>query len=350
MKVDLEHAPAARLLMLTAALVVIIAGMKASEAIVVPFIMSVFIAVICGPPMFWMRHRGLPTGVAILVVMGIVVLGGLLIAALVGSSVDDFSRNLPNYQARLSGQTAALISWLSGIGIYVPADVVRDYFDPGKAMKLAGGILTGFTGILTNAFLILLTVIFILLEASSFPRKLRRVLDEPELSLQGFQEFTETVKSYMAIKTGISLATGLLIFVWLAVLGVDYPLLWGMLAFLLNYVPNIGSIIAAVPPVLLALVQLGPGSALATLAGFLVANVVMGSVVEPRFMGRGLGLSTLVVFLSLVFWGWLLGPVGMLLSVPLTMTVKIALDTSDETRWIAVLLGPDDKQTSEKVA
>jgi predicted PurR-regulated permease PerM len=137
----------------------------------------------------------------------------------------------------------------------------------------------------------------------------------------------------------VSLATGVLVAVWLVVLGLDYPLLWGLLAFLLNYVPNIGSIIAAVPAVLLAVVQLGILRALLVAAGFLVVNLVMGGAVEPRFMGRGLGLSTLVVFLSLLFWGWLLGPVGMLLSVPLTMTVKIALDSREDTRWAAVLLG-----------
>jgi predicted PurR-regulated permease PerM len=117
--------------------------------------------------------------------------------------------------------------------------------------------------------------------------------------------------------------------------------LWGLVAFLFNFVPNIGSIIAAVPALLLALVQLGPGPALAAGAGYLVVNIVMGNVVEPRFMGRGVGLSTLVVFLSLVFWGWVLGPVGMLLSVPLTMVVKLALEANPETRWIAVLIGPD---------
>lgn len=123
--------------------------------------------------------------------------------------------------------------------------------------------------------------------------------------------------------------------------GIDYALLWGVLAFLLNFVPNIGSIIAAVPAVLLALIQLGPFSALMTAMGYLIANMVMGNIIEPRYMGKGLGLSTLVVFLSLVFWGWVLGPVGMLLSVPLTMLMKIALESSDETRWLAILMGPD---------
>ena len=146
------------------------------------------------------------------------------------------------------------------------------------------------------------------------------------------------------------LGTGIAIGVWLAVIGVDYAMLWGLLAFLLNYVPNIGSIIAAVPTVLFAAVQLGPGAALWSAAGYLVVNVVVGSVVEPRFMGRGLGLSTLVVFLSLVFWGWVLGPVGMFLSVPLTMMIKIALDSRPDTHWIAVLLGPEGAAEEELAA
>ena len=136
--------------------------------------------------------------------------------------------------------------------------------------------------------------------------------------------------------------TGLIVTTMLWSLGVDFPILWGLLAFLLNYVPTIGSIIAAIPPVLLALVQLGLGPALGVAIGFVAINVIMGNAVEPRFMGRGLGLSTLVVFLSLVVWGWILGPVGMLLSVPLTMTAKIALEANPETEWIAHLLGPAD--------
>ena len=208
-------------------------------------------------------------------------------------------------------------------------------------MKLVARLLTGLAGALTNAFLILITVIFILLEASGFFAKLRTTVADPDRSFETIDKFLSTIQRYMAIKTVVSLATGIAITVWLAILGVDYPLLWGLLAFLLNYVPNIGSLLAAVPPVLLALLQLGVGPALLTALGYLVVNIVIGTVIEPRFMGRGLGLSTLIVFLSLVFWGWVLGPVGMFLSVPLTMTIKIGLDSSENTRWIAVLMGPE---------
>ena len=144
----------------------------------------------------------------------------------------------------------------------------------------------------------------------------------------------------MVIKTLISLATGLLIGIWLTVLGVDFPILWGFLAFLLNYVPSVGSTIAGVPAVLLALIHLGVGRAVMAAAGYMAVNFILDNVIETRIMGRKLGLSTLVVFLSLIFWGSMLGPVGMVLCIPLTMTVKFACENNEDTQWIALLLGP----------
>jgi predicted PurR-regulated permease PerM len=139
----------------------------------------------------------------------------------------------------------------------------------------------------------------------------------------------------------VSLGTGLCVSIGLFFLGLDYAPLWGLLAFLFNYIPNVGSIIAAVPAVLLAVVQLDLGHALLVAALYLIVNVIMGNAVEPRLMGQKLGLSALVIFISLVFWGWVLGPVGMLLSVPLTMVVKIALEVNESTRWLAILLSSD---------
>jgi predicted PurR-regulated permease PerM len=333
-----------------AACVVIIAGMKSATTIFVPFILSAFIAIISAPPMYWLQNKGIPSVAAVLIVviaiMGVV----LLIAALVGQSVTDFSQDLGLYKAKLKTMTAAVLTWMSGLGFKVEGLALDEIFDPGAAMNLAASVLNSLRAVLTNGFLILMTVIFMLLEAASFPNKLKAVMD-PDESRQPFWEvFLNDVKQYMAIKTWISLATGVIIGIWLTILGVDYAILWGLLAFALNYIPNIGSIIAAVPPVLLALIQLGPGRAVAVAAGFLAVNLIMGNAIEPRFMGRGLGLSTLVVFLSLIFWGWVLGPVGMLLSVPLTITAKIALDSRSETRWLAVLLGPEKAVKVEETA
>ena len=328
-----------RMLITCAAVIVIIAGMRAAAPLLVPFLLALFIAIIIAPPLAWLRRRGVPGFFAMLTVIGGFIVFVILLTLLVGSSVDDFMRNFPHYQARLHESSAGLLAWLEGHGVAMSPDFVSNFLDPAKAMKMVTGILTGMGGILTNGFLILITVVFLLMEGASLPAKWRVAFRRPEASLSQLRSIMENINHYMGIKTLTSLATGLLVALWLWLLGVDYPLLWGTLAFLLNFVPNIGSIIAAIPAVLLALIQLGIGSALLVVLGYVVVNVVIGTFLEPRYMGRGLGLSTLVVFLSLVFWGWVLGPVGMLLSVPLTITVKIALDSNESTRWIAILLG-----------
>ncbi len=339
---EINHKTAASKILLTiAAFVVVVAGMSAAKIILVPFLLAVFIAIISAPPLFWLQRKGFPTWLALVTVIMGVLLIGLLVAWLVGSSVKDFSRDLPVYEEKLKQQTTLMIGWLDKLGVDISSLALTKIFNPGAAMKLVAVLLNSLGNVLANGFLILMTVIFMLLEASSFPAKLRTVLSGSQSSLTRLDIFISNVKHYMAIKTLASLATGIFIAIWLTIIGVDYPLLWGLLAFALNYVPNIGSIIAAVPAVLLAIVQLGLVKGLLAAAGYIVINLLMGSVIEPRFMGRSLGLSTLVVFLSLLFWGWILGPVGMLLSVPLTITAKIALDSRDETRWIAVLLGSE---------
>ena len=326
-----------RVILLLAAVVIIIAGMKTAAPLLVPFLLSVFIAVISLPAMNNLQKYGLGAGLSLVIVILAVLTAGVLLSLLIGSSIDDFSRSLPDYQQRITEQKDRLIEWLAGFGVTIPASLGSDILDPNAAMRLLSSIFRNFGSVLANSFLIFITVIFILLEAGSFSRKFALISNQKS---EFFQDFVPKLNGYMGIKTVTSAITGILVALLLWVLGVDNAQLWGVMAFFLNYVPNIGSIIAAVPAVLLALVQLGLGSALLAAAGYLVINIVIGSLLEPRFMGKGLGLSTLVVFLSLVFWGWVLGPVGMLLSVPLTITVKLALDSKQETRWLGVLLGP----------
>ncbi len=336
----LHRASASQILVTMAALIIVVAGMRAAVEILIPFLLAVFIAIISAPLLFWLQKKKIPTWLSLIIIIGVLLLALFLMGALLGSSINDFSTNLPSYEAKLSQQIDALISWIGKMGIDTSGLAVTEMLNPGSAMKIVGAALNSLSKVLTNGFLILMTVIFILLEASGMPLKLRRVLGDPEHSLAGFDSFINDVKQYMAIKTIVSLITGILVAAGLMVIGLDYAVLWAVLAFFLNYIPNIGSIIAAVPAVLLAIVQLGFLHAGLVALGYLVVNLVMGNIVEPRFMGKGLGLSTLVVFLSLIFWGWVLGPVGMLLSVPLTITAKIALDSREDTRWLSVLLGP----------
>ena len=322
-----------------ACFIVIVAGMRAASDILVPFLLSVFIAIIFTPPLFWMQKKGVPNPVAICFIITCLMAIFYLIARIAGTSVNDFTNSLPQYRLLLISKFAGLQRWLAGFGIEISDEMLRNSFDPGTAMQMAAKTLSGLSSALTNVFLILITVIFILLEAAGFPKKIRAGLKTPEKSLANFGKFTQSVNRYLVLKTIFSLITGLLIWIWLRILGVDFAELWALVAFLLNYVPTIGSILASVPAVLLALIQLGTLPCLLTGLGYLIVNTAIGSITEPIFMGKGLSLSTLIVFLSLVFWGWVLGPVGMLLSVPLTMILKIAFESNEETYWISVMIG-----------
>lgn len=332
---------AARTLFVLAAFIIVVAGMRSAESLMVTFLLSGFFAIVCAPPFSLMRAKGLPAWLSLIVVVIFIVLIQLVFITIVTTSLGELSRNMPVYQERLLGLTGETLNILAGWGIDVPREKLLQHFDPGMIFKIAANALGSLGGVLSNSFLIILTVIFMLFEGASLPAKLRLAFGESSNHMQHIQHFLDTVKKYTTIKAVISFLTGLAIYVWLWILDVDFPLLWATIAFLFNFVPNIGSIIAAVPAVLLALIQLGPITALLTVAGYLVVNMVMGNIIEPRYLGKGLGLSTLVVFLSLVFWGWVLGPVGMLLSVPLTMLIKIALESSEETQWLAILMGPE---------
>jgi predicted PurR-regulated permease PerM len=336
-----KRAAKAPALLILASFIIVVAGMKAASSILVPFFLAVFIAVICAPPLFWLQRKGVPKVLALVLILVAILIVGLLFGALIGPSLNDFLSSLPNYQERLSTHITALIGWLREKGVNIPAKEVPRTLHPGWVMNLAGGIFSALSSVLTNGFLILLTVVFILLEVADFPKKLRAVLKNPERSLSTIEKFSQSAKRYLVIKTLISATIGLVIWLWLLILGVDYPVLWGTLSFLLNYVPNIGSIIAALPVALLALVQLGVGSALLTVLGFVVVHTVVGNIIEPKVTGKGMSLSTLVVFLSMVFWGWVLGPIGMILSVPMTSLVKIALESYEDTRGLAIMLGSD---------
>ncbi len=328
-----------RALIVVAALIIVIAGMRQSASLIVPFLLSLFIAVISFPLMCKLQLAGLPKALSLTLVILLVVFIGAGLTILVSSSIADFSRTMPEHQERISAEWAGALLWLDGHGIAMTEELTS-VIDPAAAVGLLSAILKGFGSVLTNAFLILLTVIFILVEAAGFTQKFMASHQHDEKSFS--EVFVEKVRNYMSMKTIISMITGVVIGLTLWIIGVDYPVLWGVLAFMLNFVPTIGSIIAAVPAVMLTVVQLGVMPAFLVTAVYLVVNIIVGSVIEPRYMGKGLGLSTLVVFVSLVFWGWVLGPVGMLLSVPLTITVKLALDSKPETRWLGHLLGPVD--------
>lgn len=334
----MDEAPGARFLLTAACLVVVVWGLRLGAPILIPFALALFLAVLSLPVLGWLQDRGMPSWLAVLltVLADVAVLGLLILLA--GQAATDFQEALPRYAARLQGLWREWIAALEARGLPVEAHVTTQLINPGAVMDLVGTTLGRAATFLTNTFLVLLILVFILGEATVFPEKFRAILGRTGADVGQVTKITREVQEYLGIKTAVSLATGLSIGVWVWIMDVDFPVLLGILGFLLNYIPTIGSILAALPAVLLALVDAGFGHAGLVALGYLVINTVFGNLIEPNLLGRRLGLSTLVVILSLLFWGWVWGPVGAIIAVPLTMVVKIMLENTRDLRWVAVLL------------
>lgn len=324
-------------------LVIILTGIRFAADIIVPFILALFIAVVLSPLVQRMVKLRVPRVLAISLLVIVIVMAMVLLLAYLGTSLNELARTLPQYRSSLVIPLKSLEPWLVRLGIGVSVDEMVKYIDPNAAMTLITNLLTQLTNAMSSIFLLLLTVVFMLLEVPQLPTKFQQIMVRPVEGMAAIQRAIDSVSHYLVLKTAISLVTGVVVWGMLTTLDVRFAFIWGLLAFALNYIPNIGSVLAAIPPIIQVLVFGGLYDALVVLAGYLIINLVFGNILEPRIMGRGLGLSTLVVFLSLIFWGWLLGPVGMLLSVPLTIIVKIALEQSVGGQSIAILLGDANK-------
>ncbi len=322
-----------------AAFIIIIAGMIFAKAILIPFLIALFISIICAQPIYWLEKKKVPKGLAIFIVLIGMLSLFMGFGTLIGGSVASFSSNVPAYEASLKAITDTFIQNLNNLGIMVTHDQFANLFETSRILSITSGMVNQVVNMMGNTFLVFLTILFMLMELSSIPDKLRTIFKGPAESMDYLTTIIQSIRHYLVIKTYISLGVGVFIYISLSIIGLDYAILWALIACLLNYIPNIGSLIALIPAFFLALVQVGMGGAIWVLVSFAAVHSVLGNFIEPKIMGKGLGLSTLVVFLSLVFWGFIFGIVGMFLSVPLTITLKIVLEQNEKTKWIAILLG-----------
>lgn len=376
MKVSVEQQlKGARFLIISAALVLVVAGLREIKPIALPLLIAIFLCVLSSPVFVWMLRRKVPKFFAVVgtVLLNLLVFAGM--ATLVGSSLSAFSKSLPSYQQRAEVKAKETLDWLESKGVDIsgfewlqernspdprpplilpPDDSTAQLPNQGGFIELEsivgviGSTLWSVATLFATGLLVVLMMVFILAEAASFPRKLEIALGWTPVAMERMKRAQSEVQRYLIYKTLISLATGLLAGSWVWALGVNFPLLWGVLAFAFNYIPSLGSIIAAVPAVTLAWIDHGTATALLVGLGYLAVNITLGNFLEPHLMGRRLGISTLVVFLSLVFWGWLWGPVGMLLSVPLTMILRIALENTEDLRWLAQLIAANARKTTSQ--
>lgn len=327
----------ARFLLVAACFVVVVQGLKVAAPVLLPFALAMFLAILSLPLMWGLKRRGFPDWLAITlcVLVNVAVVGAVLLLA--SQSIREFQTELPKYRQQLAAMGHGTLSWLADRGVPVNPSAPLELIDLGAVLDFAHGTVGRVAILVTDGFLVLIIMIFILAEATVLGDKLRALAGRRGFDPERLSKIVREVQQYLGIKTGVSLATGTLAGAWVAMLGLDLPVLWGLVAFVMNYIPTLGWVIGLLPPLLLGLFG-GLGKGLLVATGYIAIHVVLTNFVEPTLLGRKLGLSTLVVVLSLLFWGWVWGPIGMLLSVPLTMMLKIALENTDDLRWVATLL------------
>ncbi len=325
-----------------AAGIIVIAGLKIGAPIINPVLMAVFFSVIIYHPIDWLKRKGVNGTLSIIIVvfgLAIVLFG---MGGAVTRSIIQFSQNLPYYKNELHEITRSSITLLNGYGLNISTETVSDNLNAGSALGYASKFLTGVGGLLGQITLLVLVAAFILGETNSFPIKLKVVLKDPEVSLDNITIISKNIRYYLGVKTITGLIGGTTVAIVLFIMKVEYAIIWGILVWLMRYIPNIGSVIAAIPIMLFVLIQDGLTGVLYVGIAYGIINFILGQIIEPKFLAKGMNLSTLAVFLSLVFWGWVLGDVGLLLAVPITMGMKISLEARENSRWIAVMLGSEE--------
>jgi predicted PurR-regulated permease PerM len=330
----------ARGLIIAGAGALVVTLLKTVGPLVTPILLAIFIAIVAAPALAWMRRRGVPKWGALFLIAFVLLDIGSLLALVMTGALEGFRNSLPGYQERVTLLAQQFGGMMAGTGVENAAAAATILMDPGKLMTLVPRLLSSVGDVVATGLLVLLTVIFILVEVPTMAPKLRAAFNITQDGEARLQRVLDNINRYMQIKALTSLATAACVWFLLWFFGIDFAILWAILAFFLNFVPIVGAILMMIPAVFLALVQVDVTTALLIAAGYMVINTAIGNVIEPRIMGKGLGISTLAVFIALLVWGWLFGAVGMFLAVPLTTALIIALDASPHTRPLAILMGP----------
>lgn len=326
-----------------AGLFLIIAGMKLASSILSPILLAVIIAISVTPLMDWFQRKGLSQGLSMLVTIVVLIVAIVALIAVIGFSINQVIVTLPQYADGLQGQSDSLQAYLASSGL--DADSVETAIqgtEPSKLLTYVGSLFGGVLGLLSGVVLMLMVLIFMLLSTPGLTSKMKTDFSQNSPTMNRFRGLAKDLREYVSITTMINLLVGVVNTVFLFILGVDFPILWGLLAFLTGYIPSVGFWLALIPPAALAFLEFGATKALIVVIGYVVINGGVQNFLQPKLMGAGLNLSSLVVVLSLFFWGWVLGPMGALLAVPLTMIVKdVILDAYDDTRGLADLMSAD---------
>ena len=334
-----KHTPSlSRLLITTAGAIAILAGMRVGAPILGPILVALAITIAWSPSSAWLRGRGLHPTLAALtgILLGILVI--VTFVALVWTSLVQLQDKLPGYQPRIEAIQLLIREKLADLPIDTSRLFSSEVLRPAGIVQYALRLIRNITETAGNLFLLLFLMAFMMLEAGRYPDKLRLALANRVHAIDRFKSFAGSLQSYFVINAIFGLIVAAIQTILLLALGVDFAILWGVMSFLLSFVPNVGFLIALVPPALLALVEFGFGRSLAVIIGYVIVNSGVDNIIKPRFVGESLDLAPVVVVVSLLFWGWLLGPLGALVAVPLSLAAKVFFGSFEESAWLAHLM------------
>jgi AI-2 transport protein TqsA len=332
-----------RVMLMLAATVVVLVGMRLSAPILNPIFFAIVLTLLFYPVYFWLRRHRIPTPLALLIMLvGLTILFVGLIFIL-GASIGKFTERVGFYTTQLNGQVDNLDALLERLGL---SNVdLQEVVKPSALANAIGIVLSGIAGFLSDLFLILMIMLFLLGEGPAMMNRLRASVGEGNPQIERLTTVGRSVVRQFGLRAIVNLVTGAGVTVLLFLLGVDFPILWGILTFFLSFIPYIGLVLAVTPAVILALAEFGVERALLVIAGVVVINIMAENVLSPMMMGRGLNLSPTVVFLSFIIWAWLLGGPGAFLALPITLFIAVMFDTFPETRWLASIIGVSGADT-----
>jgi predicted PurR-regulated permease PerM len=337
-----HHLTFTQLLVGTASLTIIIATTTLASTYISPVLLALFLAILFTPILHWLQKKGLSTGLALLaMIIGVIVLGLALIWFL-SASFEQLAGSLSTYQAQFQTRVADAQTALASQGLD-PSGIKRGAADIEEMVQSFIDYLSRLGNFVATALFVVVTIIFALIEAPKLRATLQQSLGQDHLLVVRSADFSQSVVRYFGLRTLVNLITGGLVTIMLWLLGIDFALLWGVLTFFLSYVPYLGITLATIPAVLLAWAQYGIAMAIVVIIGVMIINGVAENLVAPKLIGQGLKVSPLVVFLSFMLWSWILGPLGMFLSMPLTVILMFLLDSFDGTRWVADLMAGSSK-------
>lgn len=324
--------------------VILLGGIKIAGEIVIILFLAIFISSIFSTVLNLLQNKGFPRFIAYIVVLSIFFGATIFTIYIINLSLQDFLSNLDSYEEKLNKLILSAISIANNYGYAIDKKMIFDTLNFGSFFAFTTSLIGSIGTFLSKFLLVIIGVAFILAETKSSQTKLKMIFGKNQKSLEHFELFSHNIKKYFIVKSFTSLLTGVVIGLMLILFGVDYPILWGFIAVLFNFVPVIGSLVAAIPAILLSAIELDIQTTAYIIILYVVINISISNVIEPKLMGKELGLSPLVIFFSLILWGWLLGIVGMFLAVPITMTLKIAFNSNHQTKWIALLMSDISKQ------